>query len=693
MEGSAMPQAIAAAVVAAIGATGVAATVVSIAVQLAVTLGLNFIAKAVFGSGVPKPSDGQQIIRESVASRRRHYGRVHVGGSLSFYESRNGTLAMVITTGTGRMNQIVEHRINGKPVAVGGGGVLSDAKFRGAIRILSRLGEDDQTAVSELTAIFPEWTADHRQRGSSLATILCAPVKQKYFSEVYEGNRQPEYTQVSEGALCYDPRKDSTAGGVGAHRLNNSETWEWTDNAALIIGDYWAHADGYGSGSDNVNWSNIAAEAAICDQMLTTVDAQTIARWRIWGSYSLATDERKTVLQEMLKACDGYCWQDADGKLNLHVGRWIEPTIHLNDNHIIALNGSMGAKATDRVNEVKIVYTDERFDFNEQESAPVVDLVAQTALGRPESQRFDIYYAPHHNQAVRLGKRLLAKLSDRWNLVVVTNLFGLNLIGERFCFLTCNELGIDAVAFEISALRIDFEAGTVEVGLSEVRASDWDFDAELEEGLPPEAPGDMSTPPIVPVPENMMLIAVPIILGEINAVGIKASWDEPAREGLSFIAEYRPTSGTWANMAVNQDEFTALSPVVDSAVEHEVRVKALTLSGRESDWTPVETITPSAPSDLASPSQLSATGGGAGEVVTEWRNPLQTSFDRVKLFRNSTNNLGTASQIGPDQLGALGEIMSYTATGLSAGTHYIWVRAYDAASNPSPAAGPVTVTI
>ena len=46
-----------------------------------------------------------------------------------------------------------------------------------------------------------------------------------------------------------------------------------------------------------------------------------------------------------------------------------------------------------------------------------------------------------------------------------------------------------------------------------------------------------------------------------------------------------------------------------------------------------------------------------------------------------------------DQLGALGEVMTYSATGLSAGTHYFWARAYDAASNPSAAAGPVSATI
>ena len=286
-----------------------------------------------------------------------------------------------------------------------------------------------------------------------------------------------------------------------------------------------------------------------------------------------------------------------------------------------------------------------------------------------------------------------SKLSDRWNLVVVTNLFGLNLIGERFCRLTCNELGIEAVSFEVSSLRIDFDAGTVEVGLSEVRASDWNFDAELEEGTPPTQPGATTTTPTVPAPTGLTLTGVPLIVGATAGVGIHATWDAPSREGLEAIAQFRETGGAWADMAVNQDDRVATSPIVSSGIVHEVRVKHVTLAGRESDWSGVETITPSADnSAVGPPTNLTATGG-TGQATIGWRNPVSSTFGYTRVWRNTVNNFGAANAMG-DYAGGLGEVVSKTYTGLAAGTHYFWVVAHNpsgtvASSTVGPAAAVV----
>ncbi|KZY09722.1 hypothetical protein A3723_01380 [Erythrobacter sp. HI0028] len=95
---------------------------------------------------------------------------------------------------------------------------------------------------------------------------------------------------------------------------------------------------------------------------------------------------------------------------------------------------------------------------------------------------------------------------------------------------------------------------------------------------------------------------------------------------------------------------------------------------------------------MPAPSSLAAAPGAAGEAVIDWRNP-QAAFDHVKLFENMANDLGTATQIGGEFKGSLGELKTHTETGLAAGTHYFWARAYDAADNPSAATGPVTAVV
>lgn len=637
-----MPQAIATLVVSALKIGGIAGAIAKAVITVGLSLGLNAAAQAIFGSGRQKPSDGQQIIRVSVGSRIRHYGRVRVAGQLTFYESRNGTLYSLITTGHGLIAQIVDYQLNGKGVTVNGSGLVTDSKFRGAVSIFHRLGSATQTAYSELTAAISEWTSNHRQRGCSSVLVVCRGIKPEHFSEVYEGNREPQATVTIDSSLVYDPRKDSTAIvgydkdgdpvlGSGSHRLNNTATWEFSDNWALTFADYLGNPDGYGVGYDQINWTNIAQEADICDEDVTTVDERVIPRWRAAGSYKLADDERRTVVKEFLKAGDGFMWQDAEGKANIRCGRWIEPTLTIPAKHVLGCSASLGTDATRRANEVRVIYMEPRFGFTETEAAPLVDEAARLALGRGEVSRFDCFFCPDHNQAQRIGKRMLRRLGERWTMTLTVNLFGLNAIGERFIRVTIPELGIDNLAFELTSLRLDLGRLTVTLGLLEAEEADFSFDATQEEGAPAGDIPSTSVAIVIEEVEGFALSAVQVTLGGSNGVAIKATWNAAIRVGLLTQVQYRATDSTeWLEMTVSQDERIATSGIVSSGVAYEVRARHITVAGRPSDWSATETITPSAAvfydtggNRLLSPEDFSSTwtgdnsgSGSSNPVVT-----------------------------------------------------------------------------
>lgn len=691
-----MPQAIGALLIT-LASTAFSSALITIAVAVAVTV----LTATLFGPKKPKPSDGQQTTREAIGSRRRHYGIVHTGGQLTFFDSQNGTLGQTVTLGTGRENAILEHRINDNVVTVNGSGTVTEARYHGAIHIHTRSGEDSQTAIGELTAAFPAWTSDHRQRGCAHAAIICDPVEQELFSEVFAG-QVPQYSQVREGVGLYDPRKDSTAviyddgegftvNGTGPHRIDDESTREWDDNWALVTADYFAHPDGFGGGYENVNWTNIAGEADICEEQVTTRDGSQIDRWRAWASYRLATDERRRVLDDLLQAADGYCWQDANGKFNLLCGRYVAPTVTITDDHILGLTATKGASADKQVSAVKVAYTEASIGYREQESA-TIDSPDVADDPNADPQLAEIYFAPHHNQAARLGKIIVRQLGDRWHVDAPLNLFGLNLLGERFCRFDSAQLGV-AFDAKVDGLKLDLGAMRVIVKLSEVEAEDWNFDAATEEGVPPGSGttggGDRS----IAVPTGLALSAVALSLGDANGVAIAAVWDDPGRKGLIYEAQLRETpSGDWVTMTVDNSNFSARSGPVNSGAEHEVRVRARTIGGRTSAWSATATITPTAATSVPAPTSLSAAAGAAGEAVIDWRNP-QAAFDNVKLFENTADDLGTATQIGGEFTGSLGELKSHTEAGLSAGTHYFWARAYDAADNPSAATGPVMAVV
>lgn len=588
-----MPQALATFLVS-LGLSTLAAEVVATAITIAVTVGIS----ALLAPSRPKPSDGQQETKQAVGTRYRSYGIVHSSGQLTFLESRNGVLGKVVTLDTDETSEIIQHRLNDNPVNVDGAGTVTNASYRGAVHLYTRLGADDQTAIPELTAAFPEWTADHRQRGCSHVALIGDPVKAKYFSEVYN-NRIPEYSQVRKAAKIYDPRLDDTAVigfdaagdpimGAGPQRLNDKSTWAWSDNWALVTADDIAHPDAYGCGYENVNWTNIAQEADYCDEPDAIYGGGNIARWRAWARYGLTTEERRAVLTSLEMAADGFCWQDADAKFNLMAGRWEEPDVVITDDHILGMTASLGPPAQQRTSAVKVLYTEAAIGYKEQESNTIaVPGAADDPNTDPQSVQ--AYYVPHHNQAMRVGKLIANQLApDRWHIPMMLNLYGLNLIGKRYCRVETNQLGVYAY-FKIGGLKLHLAESPprVEVAsLDEVRPTDWDFDPATEERPPPG--GTEAPPPVVTIeqPQNVTVAIVGITFEGASGYGLKVTWDAPSRPDLTAQAQYRAIgAAAWTEMTVSQDDEQATSGAISVDLDYEVQVRFVTLTGRVSAWT------------------------------------------------------------------------------------------------------------
>ena len=600
---------------------------------------------------------------------------------------------MVLTLGTGEESEILEHRINDKAVTLDGSGTVTQASFHSAVHIYTRLGTDTQTAISQVTAKFAQWTTNHRQRGCAHAALICDPVKQELFSEVF-GGREPVYTQIRKAVKIYDPRLDSTfAGGSGPQRLADKSTWAWSDNGPLVIADYLAHPDGFGLGYGAINWTSFAAEAVIADQTVTTVTAETIKRWRIWASYKLASDERRQVLSDMLKAVDGFVWQGPDFRVNIKVGAYEAPTLTLTDDHILAMTTRRGPNAQQRVSALKMLYTEAAIGYREQESATVA-VPGADEDPNTDPQSVQLYFAPHHNQAVRVGKLLAARLSDRWHLDLTTNLYGLNLLGRRFVRVTSAEGAIDAVFMIDGGVKIapGRDRTVITASLVEVTAADWTFDAASEEGTPPASSG-ASTPTItVPNATGLALTAVQIAMATGNGVAIEASWASP-RADLRFELQYRPSAGgTWVQMVPDNNALTARSGAVDTGTAYDVQIRALTLYGRASAWSSSTTITPTATAALSAPSSLGASGS-VGAASVSFRMPVEQGLAYAQLYRGTTSTFSAAVQVGSDIVGGLGQVITVNDTGLSAGTKYYWARAFNGSGGQSSLAGPVTATV
>src|SRR5690606_37720041 len=105
-----------------------------------------------------------------------------------------------------------------------GDGVVTSGKYAGLIRIRHHLGADDQTVDTALMAEVDDedvWGDDHRLCGLCYTYIRYRSDNEAFASGL------PTYSADLRGAICYDPRYDTS---------------EWTQNAALVARWYLALA-------------------------------------------------------------------------------------------------------------------------------------------------------------------------------------------------------------------------------------------------------------------------------------------------------------------------------------------------------------------------------------------------------------------------------------------------------------------
>ncbi len=248
-----------------------------------------------WGTAAPTQNTGQQTVvgqqaREYTAAALDSvigtlYGKDRIGGDVFFgpVETNNQTSTIVgLGFGDGPFDSLVKVEDSSGRVIYNGGGVAiagPGIAFAGAAGALP-----DGSTYDFSSALF-RWypgvdapaTADSYLYGS---TGEAAATFERYPGRSYaalafssDPSNQLDFTNLKwtiKGRKVYDPRKDSTNGGVGTHRLNDPTTWEWSENAMLCTADFVrCKYVGIGAGPNGIDWSSVARIANICDQLNT----------------------------------------------------------------------------------------------------------------------------------------------------------------------------------------------------------------------------------------------------------------------------------------------------------------------------------------------------------------------------------------------------------------------------------------
>jgi len=181
-------------------------------------------------------------------------------------------------------------------------------------------GADDQTADPMLVASQPsKFFASHRLRGIAYIAASFQYDEKGMFTSV------PEITVVVKGRKLYDPRLDgSITGGTGSHRIADSTTYEWSNNAALSLLDYMHQDYGKGLAASLIDLQSFQTAANTAD---TVVDVPDYS-----GSYASATFSAD--VEDNFITVDEATWKKVKGGELLSV-KDSSGSVILNQNNVV----------------------------------------------------------------------------------------------------------------------------------------------------------------------------------------------------------------------------------------------------------------------------------------------------------------------------------------------------------------------
>jgi hypothetical protein len=374
--------------------------------------------------------------------------------------------------------------VEGETVSFSGEAATGD--FAGILTWKRREGAAGQTTISLPST---EWSSAPGAGMAHSAMIWNFKDQTKFPQGVPQN-----FTIRGRGALLYDPRLDSTAGGAGSHRYDDPSTWTWNDgNAALvllryIIGEYKSGESaaagdrpiwGIGDELGDVVIESFIAAANVCDEL-----RDGVPRYRLGGAFATSNDHARFIQQ----------WEaSTGGKVARSGGRryvWV-PHDDLTPVATITQNECLeGAPITmDLAFDVRDLYNTARGRYisaaDQYQGAPYPEVQEAAALARDGRERIlpvDFGWVQDVSTAERLARYAVrrSRFGKMWRLAVDWR----GLDWPPFTVLNLNldeTMGVDQIVRVIeNTISLD---GVCQLTLQEEDASIYDDTIPL--GTPP----------------------------------------------------------------------------------------------------------------------------------------------------------------------------------------------------------------
>lgn len=476
---------------------GVAASALG---QALIGAGLSVALGALSRRLAPKPdSDVRgrgahlQLAADAQMPRTIVFGEAAVAGSLVYHHVYNSlaNLQLVIALADHECQAMTGLWIDGRPVTWDSGtGAVTEYPGM-AVRFYS--GSWSQTADSSLVSNSGgRWTSDDRGRG-----IAYAVVEMAYNAELYKG-RLPEFLFVIRGAKLYDWRKDTTAGGSGAHRWGQPDTYEWSDNPVVAWYNYrrgihvnGVRVAGMSTPAEAMPLDAATAAANACDELVDLAAGGDEKRYRISAAIVTAQTHRD-VIREIVATTAGE-EIDTGGELIFAPGISQAPVLALTDDDLMAERDVewVGKQSRrDLVNAVFGSWRDPQQRYDAVSVVPRTSSADETTDGARLEQRYDLDMVASSTQAQRILEIFRRRARRQGTVRATFRAIASPLEAGDWVSWTSDRYGWEDKTFEVVSAAIEPDL-TTELVLREIDAGVYAWD-ELTDEL---NPGDVADLP------------------------------------------------------------------------------------------------------------------------------------------------------------------------------------------------------
>ena len=565
----------------------------------------------------PSPATAGQdgIIRSSVANQQIVYGQIKTGGVLTFANAygSNGNNSNAFLTccishsltrqnsaGTGGMpiKGIQGMYINDVfvPVNSGSGGWNSgrgSASGTGACAFIAggsgepwnplagnlwmSFSDGSQTTPDAiLTTNFATLPANFIGFGIAYSTwVLFMSADQPTFTAAFPSgiNTPSTLGVVMAGQLLYDPRLDSNNGGTGTQRLNDTTTWVYSSNPALVLADYLTRSKndggcGYAAGTysggsvinSQVNWAAVAAAANICDENVTVPQYGATWNGSAWSatetvsrySCNMAVQTNRNCdanVVDILKTMSGFVTVSG-GQIYMYAGAETTSSGPLDETFLAGAAGfSPQIQRGQTYNAVKMTYGQEpQQDYNQAQGVAIVNNSYETEDGGVRLWFSDTIPGCNNQFQCQILERIKSQCSrNKQILNLICNLKALNYQAGDVVDVSISELGLTNAPFRIMQYAMGANY-TVKMMLLQENANSFVLPATPDAVYQPYTTPNYQTlynltPSAPGIPSGLTVSAM--------TTGNLLQWTPPAPNTYDYQNVYRTDIGAIAKVVGN----------------------------------------------------------------------------------------------------------------------------------------------